>query len=277
MINKILILVISILLINYLTEGKIIETIYRYLTTCKDKFESFVNIKRTSMSNNISENDSYQLYRYVNNMVTPYVNVYELTSDRTHKLAAPISLVNELIDHISKIFNSSGYKFDNITILDKIYWYENARGKDIDAFNFSADIKYRGKSIGTWIFNIECFLREDKFFDKPLSSRFLTIINIRQTNGTGKQIISAYKLDQSNLVKTPDVVFNKQPKHVETAIKTAVEMTEKMNESFNGHFVSIDNDDKLFIKPTNTTNQNANRFVNDTENSLIPSIIDFDN
>lgn len=267
MINKILILVISILLINHLTKGKIIETIYRYFTTCKDKFESFVNIKRTHTSNT-SENDNYQLYRYVNNMVTPHVNVYELTSNRTHKLSAPISLVYELKDHISKIFNSSTYKFDNITILDKIYWYENARGKDIEAFNFSADIKYRDKFIGTWIFNIECFLREDKFFDKPLSSGFLTIINIRQTNSMGKQIVSAYNLDQSNLVNTPDVMFNNPPKHVETAIKTAVEINEKMNESFNDHFVHINNDD-LFIKPT--------KFVNDTENSLIPSIIDFDN
>ena len=44
LVNKILILVILILLINHLTEGKIIETINRYFSTCKNNVENFIGL-----------------------------------------------------------------------------------------------------------------------------------------------------------------------------------------------------------------------------------------
>jgi len=40
-----------------------------------------------------------------------------------------------------------------------------------------------------------------------------------------------------------------------------------MNDSFNNNFVEIKNNDELFIKPSNTNENN----MNDTEFSLIPS------
>jgi hypothetical protein len=48
-------------------------------------------------------------------------------------------------------------------------------------------------------------------------------------------------------------------------------MATKMTESFNNHFVGRDDYDDLFIKPTNS--YIVEGFMNDTDNSLIPSIV----
>ena len=49
-------------------------------------------------------------------------------------------------------------------------------------------------------------------------------------------------------------------------------MATKMTESFNNHFVGRDNYDDLFIKPA--TQHITEGFMNDTDNSLIPSIVE---
>lgn len=44
-----------------------------------------------------------------------------------------------------------------------------------------------------------------------------------------------------------------------------------MTDSFNNHFVGREDYDELFIKPTNSYGNDC--FMNDTNNSLIPSIV----
>ena len=58
------------------------------------------------------------------------------------------------------------------------------------------------------------------------------------------------------------------------ATRKTQELANKMTESFTNNFVEIDKDyDNLFIKPTNSTNStNSDGNMNDTDNSLIPSI-----
>jgi len=56
------------------------------------------------------------------------------------------------------------------------------------------------------------------------------------------------------------------------AIKQNIELSNKMVESFTNHFVNRENYDDLFIKPSS---HNQDNLQTDTENSLIPSNIEF--
>ena len=298
MVNKILILVMIIFVINHLMEGQILNTLKGFFTSCQDKTEKFIGLTYTNKKGvypnvpqvpydsqrdfaYINQNDvnnlddeTYRLYRFINNMVTPNVNIYELTSSRGKKIKASNELLNEIVNHLERIFNCSGYKFSNIKLLDQIVYYENPRGKELESFNFSSNVSYQGKSIGSVVINIESFLRDDKFYQKPMKSGFLTITDIRLGNRTHpngvnkeKKWISAYKLEPSqnqSQIRKPMIPTKNQQKAIEKNQK----MTSKMTESFNNHFVPRENFDELFIKPQ----QNTEGFMNDTDNSLIPTI-----
>jgi len=297
MINKILILVIMIFVINHLTNGQILNTIKGLFTGCNtEKFIGATYTNKKGVYSNvpqvpydsqrdfayINQNDidelddeTYRLYRFINNMVTPNINIYELTASRGKKMKASNELIKEIIVHLERIFNCSGYKFSNLKLMDQIVYYENPRGKELESFNFSSDVSYHNKSIGSVVINIESFLREDKFYQNHMKSGFLTITNIRLANrihpngiNKEKKIVSAYKLESSprnqSRIKNP---INPN-KNQQQAIERNNRNNTKMNESFNNHFVPRENFDELFIRPQS----NSEAFMNDTDNSLIPTI-----
>lgn len=305
MVNKILILVIIIFVINHLMEGQILNTLKGFFTSCQDKTENFIGLTYTNKKGvypnvpqvpydsqrdfaYINQNDvnnlddeTYRLYRFINNMVTPNVNIYELTSSRGKKIKASNEFLKEIITHLERIFNCSGYKFSNIKLLDQIVYYENPRGKELESFNFSSDVSHQGKSIGSVVINIESFLRDDKFYQKPMKSGFLTITEIRlgkrtHPNGVNKEKkwVSAYKLEPSRLSPSQNQSQIRKPmnptKNQQKAIEKNNKMTSKMTESFSNHFVPRENFDELFIKPQ----PNTEAFMNDTDNSLIPTIVE---
>jgi len=297
MINKILILVIIVFVINYLTNGQILNTIQDlFKSSNTEKFIGATYTNKKGVYSNvpqvpyesqrdfayINQNDidelddeTYRLYRFINNMVTPNINIYELTSSRGKKIKASNELVKEIIVHLERIFNCSGYKFSNLKLMDQIVYYENPRGKELESFNFSSDVSYHNKSIGSIIINIESFLREDKFYQNHMKSGYLTITNIRLANrihpngiNKEKKIVSAYKLESSprnqSRIKNPINPNKNQLQAIERNNKNNT----KMNESFNNHFVPRENFDELFIRPQS----NSEAFMNDTDNSLIPTI-----
>ncbi len=311
LINKLLFLIIIIFLINHLTNGQISETIKRYLMLCQDKIENFTgltlfnNKKYLTMtdfacdieanknlpylnSNDINnlDDEMYSFYRFINNMVTPNINTYELKSSRTKKIQSDSALNQEILNQMNKIFNSKGYKFNNIKLIDNIFYYENKIGKDFEPFNFTADITYREKYLGKVLINIELFLREDKFFYKPMKTGFLSIINIRLLDITypdnkKKTLDSDYKIhpkSQSSLINGQvQTHLDNKPINYEAskteqkAIIHTQNLANKMNEQFNEHFVDREDYDDLFIKPDNKFVTDS--FMNDLDNSLIPSIV----
>ena len=302
--NKILVLIILIFLINHLTDGKIIDTIKRYFITCKGNVENFIGLtyKQNSIKPNVPvipyqlqkdfpylnhndpqnlDDESYDLYKFINSMVTVNVNNYELTKSRDTRLKASEALEKEIYDHIDRIFNCSGYKFNNIRFLSNVYYYKNPRGKDIEPFEFSADVTVNSKFIGSVILNLECFLREDKFYYRSKDTALLTILKVNLLNrtypdGKNKEKIwrSAYKVlpkDKYQPIEPDNErIINAVEKE---AMKYTIDLKNKMVESFENHFVNRENYDDLFIKPSSPAKHVS--FQNDTENSLIPSIIEF--
>jgi hypothetical protein len=304
LVNKILILVILVFLINHLAEGKIIDTLQKYLNSCVSNVENFIGLTypRKCINSNVpnipyqrqkdfpylNKNDpdvldaeSYELYTFLNEMITPNVNIYELTKSREKRISAPEALVREIYTHINNIFNCKNYKFNNLRILSNIYYYENPRGKDIEPFEFSADVSYKNKFIGSVIINLECFIREDKFYSKPMESGFLSILNVRLLNRTYPNGVDKEKVWKTLYKLEPDDQYLKLDKNESRiidklesdAIAKNNELANKMTESFTNHFVNRENYDDLFIKPTIPTKHVT--FQLDTENSLIPSIIEF--
>ncbi len=227
----------------------------------------------------ILDDESYDLYKFLNEMITVNVNNYELTKSRDKRIKASEALEKEIYTHINNILNCKNFKFNSIKFLSNIYYYENPSGKDIEPFEFSADVTYKNKFIGSVIINLECFIRADKFYSKPMESGFLTIINIKLLNRTYPEGVNKEKIWNTLYKLEPDDQYLKldnKSRIVEKSEKEAIEINNKLNdkmvESFENHFVTRDNYDDLFIKPSSSKHVT---FQLDTENSLIPSIVEF--
>jgi hypothetical protein len=281
--NKILILIILIFLINHLSDGQISKIFKNTFNTCKINVENFMGLtyepsQKTSLQNipyqsqkdfpynnhnDELDDETYGLYKFLNNLVTVNVNIYELTPNDSDRIKVSDKLKEEIYDELNKKFRCSEYRFDNITFLSDLYYYKNYTGKSIEPFEFKSNIIYKKKSIGTVIIYIECFIRDDKFSD------FLTIQSIKLINRTYSDKVwrSAYKL-----IPTKNENSNKDSHKYNTYILENNIQQNKMVESFTNHFVNRENYNDLFIKPP-THNQNS--LQSDTENSLIPSNIEF--
>lgn len=293
--NKILIMLLILYLINHLTEGRLLNTFNYYINMCRRNVESFIglkynNIKGITTSANQQQkdldDDDYRLYQFMDNLIAVNTNMNELTGSHSRRILADASTVDEILNQLDKILNHHGFTFNNIKLLDKIYYYENPRGKEIESFNISADVYYKNKLIGSVIMNFETFLREDRFKSNQMKYGLLTITNVRLINrrypnnmSKTKSVNSVYKLEPSGAINSP--TQNQQlisepmrnTNEQNKAIMKTQELANKMSNSFNNHFVNRDVFDDLFIKPNKQ--HVTEGFMNDTENSLIPSIVEF--
>ena len=223
-INKILILIILIFLINHLSDGQIIKIIKNTFCTCKTKVDHFIGLTNNASTDNPNvivpsipyqtqkdfpynnnndtlDDDTYDLYKFLNNLITVNVNMYELTQDNSNRLKVSDNFKKEIYDELNKIFNCGEYSFNDITFLSELYYYNNNTGKTIEPFEFKSNIAYKNKTIGSIVIYIECFMRKDKFYYQPNQTGYLTIQSIKLINrtysdGKTKEKIwrSAYKL-----------------------------------------------------------------------------------
>jgi hypothetical protein len=255
-INQIIILVILFLLINYLVEGKLVEKLFLLFSKCKADVEKFIpntpgfpyhNQKDFCFLTHRECNEiTYNLYRFLNNIVTPNINNYSMTSYNSERQTSD-TIKNNIIKQLSKLLNKDNYTFSNIIILDDIYYYDNTRGIDIEPFSFTANLSYKNKNIGKIKIYIESYLKKEK--------NTLTILNIRLQD---LQIIN-----DAPKVGAPIDMFKITPHEVDAMEKTK-KLATKMDDSFNNYFVKR-TENELFIKSDNHT-----------EDSMIPSYVNLD-
>jgi hypothetical protein len=265
LINTILILIIVVIFLNYFTENKLFYIIKKYLNSCKSNVENFMGITyniNTPYNNtpnipfvnqkdfgyNLTNKHSMkQLYFFVNSFIKPNLNMYELTRSDSKQLSADNKLEYEILNYIIKTFNCYGYTFYNIKILDKIFYYTNPRGFEIEPFNFSSEIYYNSNLIDTFIFNIELFLRNDINYQ----SKQFSILSIKLINESNK-----------NKIK------NKAKKDV-------IKMNKEMNNTFDSIFIKnnkiinndYDNDSDNSIIPSNIQMSNDSTNATDTSST----------
>jgi hypothetical protein len=262
LINTILILIIIIFLINYLSNGQILDTLKRIFDNCKENIESFtgrqyhcspsniIDLPFTNQldfpyiynnSNDISnlDQETYGLYQFINDIVSTNVNNYDLTPSYGERTKVSKEIETDIINILSNIFNYKDYTFNNIQLNQDIYYYENYRGKEFEPFIFTTDAMHYKKNLGNITLLIDCFLRYDK------KNNLLTITSLK-------------------LIKR-----NSNDKIITTAIQKNKDLTTKMKNTFNDIYIPNNNND-LFIKQPNKKNVSFEN--NDTDNSLIPSI-----
>jgi hypothetical protein len=264
MINKILILVIIIFLINHLTEGVIFNSIKNYFEICRENFDNLLNPsnnkKFINLQNKIlhyNKDNTDDLHSFINSLISLNNDFYDFSSSNNQRLLAEQQTVNKILNQlIKKINNHEEYKFNNVKLLNKIYYYQNSKGKIIDPFNISADVYHKNKSNGSIIINLEMFLKENNSNDSQLIITNVSLIERTYPNNITKPVS---KISSHN-------------HNYKKAVKKNKNMVKKMTESFNSHFVNRDVYDDLFIKPN--TQHTTEGFMNDTENSLIPSIVE---
>lgn len=228
LINKILILIIILFLINYLTSGKIFETIKGYLNSCVEKFSNTTTNKACNMDPHLKQipyasqtdfqynmnNDmdldavSYNLYQFISTRVTNNSYAYEMVADGEDQHDVPKDMQKYILDSLTTMFNQSGFEFKNIKILDKLYYFDNMRGKDIIPFNFSADVSYNKTLIGKVIVNIESYIYEKIKGGEYaiINTRLIRRINPNLNKKEKKLEKSLYRVDkpEGNIKDTND-------------------------------------------------------------------------
>ena len=259
LINTILILIIIIFLINYFSNGQIVSTLKRIFNSCKENVELFTTKQSTcdksniinvpfasqldfpyiNMTNNSNlDKETYELYEFLNDIVTKNVNNYELTPSFSERKKVSKNIETQIIDILLKMFNCKGYGFKNIKLNQDIYYYDNYRGKEIEPFIFTTDIMNNNKNMGNITLLIDSFLRNDK------QNNQLTIKSLKIIKRNG-----------------PD-------KNREIALQENNQIITKMNNTFDDIYIQ-NNDNDIFIKPPNKKHVS---FQNNETDSLIPSI-----
>jgi hypothetical protein len=220
-INKLLILVIILFLINRLANNNLMNILEGAFTTCKNKVENFMGLtyvnKRGVFSNTPEipyqsqldfayinnkeinseqlDEESYNLYKFLDSLVRPDNNIYQLTASNSERYEASNNFEKDILANLHKILNCKGYQIDNIKLLDKLVILKNPRGIEIEPFKISADISYRGLMIGSIILYIESFYRYDK------SPKTLTIQNIKLIERNKIKPLSSTKDNTDSIFK----------------------------------------------------------------------------
>lgn len=253
LINTILILIIIIFFINYFSNGQIITTLKRIFNSSINNLESFSGkqtlcyksnqldfpyVNNTDIEN--LDKETYNLYEYINYIVTKNSNMYKLEPSFTNRIKVDNNLQNNIKNILYNLFNNKGYNFDNIELNQDIYYYDNNRGKEFEPFIFTTNIYNNNKHVGNFTFLLDCFLIYNK------NNNLLSINNLK-----------IIKRNYPDKIKQSAVLKNK-------------ELNFKMNNTFNN--LPITNNNDLFINQP--TKKHVKFESNDTDNSLIPSIGD---
>jgi len=223
--NQVLILVIVLIFINYITDGKLLEIIKINLNIFKNNIEPFIGLTYKSNRGpyktvpNIPNNgqldypyhnynynqEMNNLYFFLSNLITNNTNIYELTSSNNRKINATYCFEKKILNYLHTILNKGNYLFKNIKFIDKIYYYDNPRGKEIESFKFVSDVYLKNnRPINKLYFYIELFLRNDIQFKEEI----FVILNIRLVDNNSK-IVAKQKMKKmnNNMVNSVNDIF----------------------------------------------------------------------
>ena len=202
----------------------IFKNIYKNILNCYERFtctdktkenngliDTNIEIDRTKISKydaqkdfqyhseNLQSAEADELYKFLQTMVTPNVNQYDLTSSFSKKYKSDKESEQTLLKFLDlKLNNSSSSKrILNIKLNDKIYYFKNQMSLELVPIQISGEYFNKNKSLGKVKLQLEIGFR----FDQP-SSVFMsqTVFN--------KQM-GVFKFNRITLI---DHYFGKEPK-----------------------------------------------------------------
>jgi len=145
-INKIIILIIILLIINSLSNENILLKIKQILSSY-----NIINKKSNTIIKHTSENN---LQLYITNLTNK--NNIKFITLKKKNVEANSDIINKLWKFLSTTFNCSNYKFTNIQIIDSIYYNLYNEGSKFEPFRIKTDIIYNNKKLGKYILLIKC-------------------------------------------------------------------------------------------------------------------------
>jgi hypothetical protein len=259
LINKILVLIIILFIINKLSHNDLTETLMNALYNCKSKVENFMGLTYTNKKGVYTntpiipyqsqrdfshinqdvddklDDETYNLYKFLDSLIRPNNNMYELTASNRERYEASKEFIDKLKNNLSRILNCNDYKFTDIKILDEIILLKNPRGIEIEPFRISADISYKERMMGNVVLQFESFYRYDKIGYRNKEPGTLTFQSVK-------------------LVERKHIKEKVAPK-VETAYRLDDMYSVEIKENFDDMFVNISEIE--------------------SENSIIPSSVKF--
>jgi len=240
-INNSILIIILLLLANYLSNGSILQVLMKYynllINFIFSKSEEFTNIISEKSRNFLfstydndklectyktcdfppdlnkiynsediddPEENLYKINKFLDSLIDTKNNLYELTPSN----AKEINLNNNEVDIINKFLikslKSKDIRFDNISIVDKLSYYSNPKGKEMKPFKFSTDVYIDEKAFGKLTIYLEMFIKNDEIF---LGYPSITRIRIKHKDNI--ENILAYSDRDSDSSLIPDsIVFS---------------------------------------------------------------------
>jgi hypothetical protein len=301
LINTFLILAILIVILNHLANGIIVEWLNKYVEAGKDLFtntiEKFqgltlVNKKGVEFTHPVlpwanqkdwpylldpsnSPDLSLKLYQFVHNItLNPAINMYGMIAGSGSKIQATRELTQWIQDQLTKILNTHGFTFSNINILDKIYYNNTSSGKEIELFNSSSDVSYKGSSFGRLVFNFEIIIGIN-------NQLIIHSMKLLGTEAFVKSQEQSQKQSQ-NQCQNQCQEQSQEQSHKQKQIPPSPGFDFTIDLSDLGDLGELNVNDNeimgsnptsnIFIQPPDQQTQNYPQ----TENSLIPSVIEMD-
>lgn len=274
LINKILILLIILVIVNHLTDNKLFQHLMQghiqqafqsILGLFNKTKESFLGLTYTDSRGIFSttpvvpfagqldfqynagytdrdlNEDSYKLYNFFDSMIVPNVDAFSMSRSNNIPISADKELTNDILRNLEKKFNMREYFFSDFKLLEDLYYINTPKGKEIVPFKFTTEYKYNNRYMGTLTIYVEMFIFYDKFYYRLYNPNQINILNIKL-------------IDQQNNM------YRKRPKKIRSVYK--IRNDENIND--------------LFIQSSNQDQQQE--FIGaGTDNSLIPSTIELSN
>lgn len=225
--NKSIILIIVILLIIYLLSKKKMYDTLKYILkntlknifkNLKSKIEAFntygdvINNNSDKLINkhespkhssyhseNLKTSEAEQLYDFLQTMVTPINNIFDLTTSSTKKIKSDKESNNILISFLKQKLDK---KIKNLKLLDNIYYFKNQVCLEIQPFQIEGDYIVDDEFLGKVKVQIELTFK----FDQP-NDIFISSFIFNKYSGV-------FKINRSTLInhKTKKETENKVEK-----------------------------------------------------------------
>lgn len=137
-------------------------------------------------SENLQSAEADELYKFLQTMVSPNVNQYDLTSSFSKKHKSDKDGEKTLLKFLElKLNNSeSSRRISNIKILDKVYYFKNQMALEIVPLQISGEYFLKNKSLGNVKLQIEITFRFDQpsgvFMSQTVFNKFMGVFKFNR-------------------------------------------------------------------------------------------------
>jgi hypothetical protein len=227
-------IILLIIIVNFITDGKIFKMIKNTLNCFFNKPESFTTFGV----------DNYDIQKYIYNIYKNSLNnklEYKTSSTR---VKASKEQINMLLMLLEKKLSNNIYKFKNLQLLNNnVFYYRNENGYQINLLEIKTKVFYNDNDMGEIGLSIGFFL----YKNNNINITNIKIINIKQELNLEPDYSDLFINNQENVSYKPT---NKEL----NALKKTQELSNIMEDSVSNLFIKNNEEyNDLFINQESET------------------------